>query len=117
PQIARSSLLVREPRLGPPFIYNISIAGGADNLRGVGYLHLLRVPNLDNKTKPRIEFGRRQVFRDYNRVYTFCDHLNRSRIHPFQSSETLIDKITRSAIRNTERTQLRILILLDPYAY
>ena len=113
-QIGRLRLLVHEPRLGP--ISFSVIAVSAENLRGVGYLRILTITNFDDKTKPRIEFGRGQVFRDYNRVYTFCDHLNRSRIHPFQSRETLIDKLPRSALRQTERFQLRRLLLLDPFA-
>ena len=63
-QIGRLRLLVREPRLDPVFL--VAIVGGAGNLRGVGYLRILaRVTNIDDKNKPRIEFGWRLIFGEY----------------------------------------------------
>src|SRR5215475_8871758 len=112
--MGRLRLLVGEPRLDR--VFSVAIAVGAENLRGVGYLRILRVPNLDDKSKPRIEFGWRLIFGEYDRIYAFCDYFNRSRIHPLQSCEALIDKLPRRIIRQTECLQLRRLFFLEPLA-
>src|SRR5215475_6865569 len=112
--MGRLRLLVGEPRLDR--VFSVAIAVGAENLRGVGYLRILRITNFDDKTKPSIEFGWRLIFGEYDRIYAFCDYFNRSRIHPLQSREALIDKLPRRALRQSERFKLCGLFFLEPLA-